>query len=33
MSIRGNCWDNAVAESFLVASRRKELKKEIYKTQ
>lgn len=31
MSRRGNCWDNAVAESFLAAWRRKELKRESIK--
>ncbi len=32
MSRRGNCWDNAVAESFLNSLKKKRIKKRIYST-
>ena len=32
MSRRGNCWDNAVAESFFSSLKKERLKKRIYKT-
>ncbi len=32
MSHRGNCWDNAVAESFFSSSKKERIKKRIYKT-
>src|SRR5437016_10774911 len=32
MSRRGNCWDNAVAESFFGSLKRERIKKRIYKT-
>lgn len=32
MSRRGNCWDNAVAESFFSSLKRERIKKRIYKT-
>ena len=31
MSRRGNCWDNAVAESFFSSLKKKRVKKRIYK--
>lgn len=30
MSRRGNCWDNAVAESFFSSLRKERIKKRIY---
>jgi putative transposase len=33
MSRRGNCWDNAVAESFFSSLKKERIKKRIYKTQ
>ena len=32
MSRRGNCWDNAVAESFFSSLKKKQIKKRIYTT-
>ena len=32
MSRRGNCWDNAVVESFLSNLKKKRIKKRVYKT-
>uniref|UniRef100_UPI0021BF925E IS3 family transposase n=1 Tax=Escherichia coli TaxID=562 RepID=UPI0021BF925E len=32
MSRRGNCWDNAVAESFLSSLQKERIRKRIYKT-
>lgn len=32
MSRRGNCWDNAVAESFFSSLKKERVKKHIYKT-
>jgi putative transposase len=32
MSRRGNCWDNAVAESFFGSLKKERIKKRIYKT-
>jgi putative transposase len=32
MSRRGNCWDNAVAESFFSTLKKERIKKRIYKT-
>lgn len=32
MSRRGNCWDNAVAESFLSSLKTERIKKRIYNT-
>lgn len=32
MSRRGNCWDNAVAESFFSRLKKERIKKRIYKT-
>ncbi len=32
MSRRGNCWDNAVAESFFASLRKERIKKRIYNT-
>ena len=32
MSRRGNCWDNAVAESFFSSLKKESIKKHIYKT-
>jgi len=32
MSRRGNCWDNAVAESFFSSLKKEQIKKEIYRT-
>jgi putative transposase len=32
MSRRGNCWDNAVAESFFSSLKKERVKKRIYKT-
>lgn len=32
MSRRGNCWNNAVAESFFVSLKKDRIKKRIYKT-
>jgi putative transposase len=31
MSRRGNCWDNAVAESFFASLKKERIKKKIYK--
>ena len=31
MSRRGNCWDNAVAESFFASLKKERMKKRIYK--
>ena len=31
MSRKGNCWDNAVAESFFSSLKRERIKKEMYK--
>lgn len=31
MSRRGNCWDNAVAESFFSILKKEEIRREIYK--
>jgi putative transposase len=31
MSRRGNCWDNAVAESFFSSLKKERIKKKIYK--
>lgn len=33
MSRRGNCWDNAVAESFFSSLKKERIRKRIYKTQ
>jgi putative transposase len=30
-SIQGNCWDNAVAESFFSSLKKERIKKQIYK--
>ena len=32
MSRRGNCWDNAVAESFFSSLKKERIKKRIFKT-
>ena len=32
MSRRGNCWDNAVAESFFSSLKKERIRKSIYKT-
>ena len=32
MSRKGNCWDNAVAESFLSSLKKERIKKQIYKS-
>lgn len=32
MSRRGNCWDNAVVESFFSSLKKERIKKRIYKT-
>ena len=32
MSRRGNCWDNAVAESFFCSLKKERIKKRVYKT-
>jgi putative transposase len=32
MSHRGNCWDNAVAESFFSSLKKERIRKRIYKT-
>jgi len=32
MSRRGNCWDNAVAESFFSSRKKERIRKRIYKT-
>ena len=32
MSRRGNCWDNAVAESFFSSLKKERIKKRLYKT-
>ena len=32
MSRRGNCWDNAVIESFFSSLKKERIKKKIYKT-
>ena len=32
MSRRGNCWDNAVVESFFSSLKQERIKKRIYKT-
>ena len=31
MSRRGNCWDNAVAESFFSSLKKERIRKKIYK--
>ena len=31
MSRKGNCWDNAVAESFFGSLKKERIKKQIYK--
>ena len=31
MSRKGNCWDNAVAESFFSSLKKERIKKQIYK--
>jgi len=31
MSRKGNCWDNAVAESFFSSLQKERIKKQIYK--
>jgi len=31
MSRRGNCWDNAVAESFFASLKKERIKKRIFK--
>jgi len=33
MSRRGNCWDNAVAESFFSSLKKERVKRRIYATQ
>lgn len=32
MSRKGNCWDNAVAESFFGSLKKERIKKHIYRT-
>jgi putative transposase len=32
MSRKGNCWDNAVAESFFSSLKKERVKKRIYRT-
>jgi putative transposase len=32
MSRKGNCWDNAVAESFFSSLKKERIKKRVYKT-
>lgn len=32
MSRRGNCWDNAAAESFFSSLKKERIRKRIYKT-
>ena len=32
MSRKGNCWDNAVAESFFSSLKKERVKKHIYRT-
>lgn len=32
MSRKGNCWDNAVVESFFSSLKKERIKKRIYKT-
>ena len=32
MSRRGNCWDNAVAESYFITLKKERIRKQIYKT-
>jgi putative transposase len=32
MSRRGNCWDNAVAESFCSSLKKERVKRRVYKT-
>jgi putative transposase len=32
MSRKGNCWDNAVAESFFGSLKKERIKKQIYRT-
>ena len=32
MSRRGNCWDNAVAESFFSSLKKERIKRRIYAT-
>ena len=31
MSRKGNCWDNAVAESFFSSLKKERIKKQLYK--
>jgi putative transposase len=33
MSRNGNCWDNAVAESFVGSLKKERIKKHIYKAE
>lgn len=33
MSRRGNCWDNAVAESFFSSLKKERVRRKIYRTQ
>ena len=32
MSRRGNCWDNAVAESFFSSLKKERIRKQVYKS-
>ena len=32
MSWRGNCWDNAVAESFFSSLEKERIRKQVYRT-
>ena len=32
MSRRGNCWDNAIAESFFSSLKKERIRKRIYRT-
>ncbi len=32
MSRRGNCWDNAVAESFFSSLKKERIRKQVYRT-